>query len=105
VAKQSKLAFSTKSNTNGNAPSATTGSPEEDVEMKDDSDSDVKPKVKRSASVEAKENHKPQKGICQIIVPHQHFADRSIRSKKAIPISITQERGCFQRRNCQRRAY
>ncbi|KAG9236863.1 hypothetical protein BJ875DRAFT_202190 [Amylocarpus encephaloides] len=60
--KQSKLAFSTKSNANNSAPSSS-ASEEKDVQMKDDSDIEVKPNIKNEDSVEAKENVKPGKAI------------------------------------------
>ncbi|EHK97104.1 putative DNA ligase 1 [Glarea lozoyensis 74030] len=60
VPKQSKLAFSTKSNTNGAAPSLKP-TPKEDVEMKEDSDSDVKSKISKDISAETKENVKSRR--------------------------------------------
>jgi DNA ligase-1 len=60
--KQSKLAFSTKSNTNGAAPVATTSSAQGDVDMKNDSDSESKPAPQKESLVESKENVKPKKG-------------------------------------------
>ena len=60
--KQSKLSFSSKSN---GTPSSSATVANEDVEMKDeDSETEVKPKVKKEAAVDSKENVKPGTGKC-----------------------------------------
>jgi DNA ligase-1 len=61
--KQSKLSFATKSTDNG-TPSSSSAKENEHVDMKDeDSDTEVKPKVKKEEVVDTKENGKPGKGM------------------------------------------
>ena len=61
--KQSKLSFATKSTNNG-TPSSSSVKENEDVGMEDEnSDTEVKPKVKKEEAADAKENVKPGKGM------------------------------------------
>jgi DNA ligase-1 len=62
-AKQSKLAFSSKSNPNKQTTSSALPDENDDVDMKDeDSDAEVKPVVEKGEDVDKKENVKPEKG-------------------------------------------
>lgn len=64
-AKQSKLAFSSKSSAK-KEPAGSSSSKENDVEMKDvESDTEVKPKVKKE-EIDIEENIKPENGMLSL---------------------------------------
>jgi hypothetical protein len=62
-AKQSKLAFSSKSMTKKDPPSSVSSKENDDVEMKDEqSEPELKPKVEKKEDVDTEEDARPDKG-------------------------------------------
>ncbi|PQE06872.1 hypothetical protein CJF31_00010982 [Rutstroemia sp. NJR-2017a BVV2] len=92
-AKQSKLAFSSKSNPNKQTPSSALPDENEDVDMKDeDSDAEVKPVVKNGDEVAKKENVKPDKDRMIAAAVLLNVAIGIKRSRSASPKSLAKSK-------------
>jgi hypothetical protein len=64
-AKQSKLAFSSKTAAKKDPPSSGSSKENENIEMKDEeSETETKPKAKKEEAVYDKEDAKPERGVC-----------------------------------------